>query len=132
MVIEDLGNKYKNTKEIKMAVAEYMLHNREGDNRRWVPGFIGDRGHWYNPANHTYIGWIADQRDFYVPDSINIITKSDFVTRTLNMHSASPMKHMVVSDDGTESEVAMTNEEVTSLAESWFDQFVAKNQAENP
>jgi hypothetical protein len=115
-----------------MAVAEYMLHNREGDRRRWVPGFIGDRGHWYNPANHTYIGWIPDQRDFYVPESVHILSKSDFVTRTLNMHSANPMSKRVANEDGSESDVTMTNEEVTALAESWFDDFVTKNQSENP
>lgn len=115
-----------------MAVAEYMLHNREGDHRRWVPGFIGDRGHWYNPANYTYIGWIPDVRDYYVPESVHILTKADFVTRLLTMHSTSTMTKEVTSEDGTRTTVDMTNEEVTTMAETWFDEFVAKNQAENP
>lgn len=113
-----------------MAVAEYMLHNREGDHRRWVPGFIGDRGHWHNPINHTYIGWIPDVRDYYVPPSVHILTKADFLARILAMHTASSMTREVMAEDGSRTTVNLTDEEVTTMAETWFDAFVAKNEAE--
>jgi hypothetical protein len=108
-----------------MPVAEYMLHKQ--GHRRLVPEFIDDRGHWYDPVNHTYIGWIEENPDHYVPDTIVYLTKEEFVARALAIHAASPMH----GDDG-ESPVGgaqLTNEQVQTAAESWYDGFVAKNTA---
>lgn len=108
-----------------MAVAEYMLTNNEGDHRRFVPGFIGDRGHWYNPVDHTFIGWISDNRDFYVPDTIVYLDKAAFVARILGMHAANPMRKM--SPNPAVQGDIMTEAEVTTMAEEWYDAFVEKN-----
>lgn len=113
-----------------MAVVEYMLHNIDGDHRRQVPGFIGDRGHWYNPANHTYIGWISENRDFYVPDSVKRLTKEDFVQRQLLMHQNNKM---VKPDPNFPASVnmgvgiEMTEQEVRESVEIWYDNFVNDN-----
>ena len=108
-----------------MPVAEYMLH-KEG-HRRLVPEFIGDRGHWYNPVDHTYIGWIEENPDHYVPDSIVYLTKEQFVTRALAIHAVSPL---LGGDDETPlGGTPLTNDEVTLLANNWYDDFVNKNTA---
>jgi hypothetical protein len=109
-----------------MAVVEYMLH-ADGP-RRQVPEFIGDRGHWYNPADHTYVGWVSDSPDFYVPDTIVSLTKEAFVSRALSIHAANPLRKMdsPVFNPGEEP-VFMTDAEVTTHAETWYDNFVTTN-----
>lgn len=109
-----------------MPVAEYMLH-KEG-HRRLVPEFISDRGHWYNPADHTYIGWIDDNPDHYVPDTIVYLTKEEFITRAEAIHQTNPFR-------GNDEEVigggeALTTEQLQTMASVWYDEFVAKNSAE--
>lgn len=112
-----------------MAVIEYMLH-KDGP-RRQVPDFVGDRGHWFNPGNNTYIGWVDDERDYYVPDTVASLTKSEFVTRQLGIHATSPFTKPATEGAGPDSErVEMTDAEVTTQAEAWFDDFVAKNSGE--
>ena len=113
-----------------MAVVEYMLHNIDGDHRRQVPGFIGDRGHWYNPTDHTYIGWVSDNRDFYVPDSVITLDMDSFVNRMLAMHQASPMRKPdpeAPGPMGMMNGIDMTTEEVRSMAENWYANFVTEN-----
>lgn len=107
-----------------MPVIEYMFTINERG-RREVPGYVADRGYHYNPADHTYLGWLNDNRDFWVPDTIEVKTKADCVTRALAMHSADPF--MVMGDDGDFTETAMTTEEVTTMIEDWYDMIVANN-----
>jgi hypothetical protein len=108
-----------------MPVAEYMLH-KEG-HRRLVPEFIDDRGHWYNPVNHTYVGWIEENPDHYVPDTIVYLTKEQFVTRILGIHAVSPLR--ASNDETGPNGEPLTNEQVQTLASDWYDAFVAKNSA---
>jgi hypothetical protein len=105
-----------------MAVVEYMLYKE--NHRRLTPDFIGDRGHWFNPSDNTYIGWIEDNRDYYVPDTIVTLTKEQFVNRALSIHSAYPMGSNL--EDLNES-TTLTDDQVRLNAESWYDSFVAKN-----
>lgn len=106
-----------------MAVVEYMLYKE--NHRRLTPDFIGDRGHWYNPVDHTYVGWVDDNRDYYVPDTIITLTKEQFVTRALAIHANSPLVSGPVGE--VEEVVPLTNEQVTARAEEWYDYFVSTN-----
>ena len=109
-----------------MAVIEYMLH-KDG-HKRQVPDFVGDRGHWMSPIDNSFIGWVDDVRDYYVPDSIVTLTKEQFVTRQLTIHAQVPMTKPAVEGQGPGGErVNMTNEEVTAQAQAWYDDFVTKN-----
>lgn len=107
-----------------MPVVEYMMH-RDGP-RRQVPEFIGDRGHWMNTADNTFIGWVDENPDYYVPSTLNTLTKEQFVTRIMGMHASTPFRNR---DDelGEEEPTAMTDAEVTTMAETWYDDFVEKN-----
>lgn len=113
-----------------MAVVEYMLHKYDGDHRYHIPGFIHDRGHWYNPADSTWVGWTKTKPDFYIPDSLLQLTKEDFVQRCIRVHAVQPI--MVPSaEPGPNNMVALTTEaEVRAHAEQWYDAFVARNLAE--
>lgn len=109
-----------------MPVVEYMLH-KEG-HRRLVPEFIGDRGHWYNPVDHTYIGWIEENPDHYVPDSIVKLTKEQFVSRQLAIHAADPIRRQTGEMPYADGSF-LTAEEVTTIVSNWYDEFVTKNSA---
>lgn len=116
-----------------MAVVEYMLHVYDGDHRRHIPGFIHDRGHWYNPSNSTWVGWTKTNPDFYVPNTLKTLTKEDFVQRCIAIHNVEPI--MVPNPDaegpGLNNFVALTTEaEVRAHAEDWYDSFVERNLAE--
>jgi len=108
-----------------MAVAEYMMHLSNGGHRKEVPGFIGDRGHHFNPIDNTFVGWIEDERDYYVPDTIVILTKEDFIARQLAIHAVYPMMKDIGNPE--EEPVPMTEEEVRVASGAWYDEFVAKN-----
>jgi hypothetical protein len=111
-----------------MAVVEYMLHRINGGTRRAVPEFIGDRGHWQSPVDKSFIGWIDDDRDYYVPDSVTTLTKSEFVTRQLAIHNSEGNAFMnEVEISSGETPTPMSNTEVQTTAETWYDNFVTQN-----
>jgi hypothetical protein len=106
-----------------MAIVEYMF-NIDDNGKRFIPGFIDNRGHWYDSATETYIGWVKDSRDFYVPDSLTTLSKEDLVQRQLSIHAVTPMqKRSEESMDSTN----MTDAEVRTLVENWYDNFVTEN-----
>ena len=109
-----------------MPVVEYKFQISE-TGRNVIPGYIEDRGHWYNPADFTYVGWVKAEadREYWVPDTIEELTKAELVTRVLGMHAVNPM--MAMDSDGTMSDTPLTNEEVTADVEAWYDNFVAVN-----
>ena len=107
-----------------MPVIEYkFVINDMG--KMQIPGYVEDRGHWYNSADHTYLGWVKpeSEREFWVPDTIEEKTKAECVTRALAMHAANPMQ----KDDGEGNISDMTDAEVTADVEAWYDAFVAVN-----
>ena len=107
-----------------MPMIEYMFTINE-HGRKEVPGYVADRGYHYNPADHTFLGWMKDDRDFWVPDTIITKTKAECVTRALAIHAASPYK--AIGEDGMPSETAMTDAEVTTMIEEWYDWVAANN-----
>lgn len=108
-----------------MAVIEYMMHRYEGGTRRKVPDWVGDRGHWMSPIDNSFIGWVDDVRDYYVPDTVTSLTKEEFVQRQLTIHASHPYTNMA---SGIVEEVTtLTDEEVRASAEQWYDDFVTKN-----
>ena len=107
-----------------MAVVEYMMHRRNGGNQRDVPGFIGDRGHHMSPIDNSLIGWVDDNPDYYVPDTVVTLTKEEFVQRQLTIHASHPF----TSGDGIEeTPTNLTDAEVRTQAETWYDNFVSDN-----
>jgi hypothetical protein len=107
-----------------MAIAEYMLHRNE-QGHKVVPSFIIDGGHWWNPADFTMVGWIEDVRDYYVPDSLVILTREQFASRMLGMHAANPFvenPNPGLNLDPTNA-VPLTDEQVVELANGWYDKF---------
>lgn len=116
-----------------MPVVEYMLHVYDGDHRRHIPGFIHDRGHWYSPETSTWVGWVKTKTDYYVPNTLKVLTKEDFVQRCWAVHQVEPIRvrNPDAQGPGLDNFVALTTEaEVRAHAEEWYDAFVARNLAE--
>ena len=108
-----------------MAIVEYMLHRNE-QGHKIVPPFIIDGGHWWNPADFTMVGWVEDNRDYYIPDTLTILTRELFAERLLAMHVANPF--MINPSSGLnmnpEENIPMTNEQVVEIADQWYNKFV--------
>lgn len=109
-----------------MPVIEYKFQISE-TGRNVIPGYVEDRGHWYNSADHTYMGWVKAEadREYWVPDTILELTKAEAVTRVLGMHATNPIK--VTNDEGEITDDNMTNDQVTTMIETWYDAMVANN-----
>jgi hypothetical protein len=101
-----------------MAVIKYkMLKNAAG--RREVPGYVEDRGHWYDDTDGTYIGWLDTDAKFYVPaDNAIQLTKEEFITRGTDAgHTTQP------GDWDTDGMGEWTAPDLGA----WYDQFVSDN-----
>jgi len=111
-------------------VVEYML-NIDENGRLFTPGYIKNGGQAYNEVDETYIGWVEDKRTYYIPDSLKILSKADFVDRYLGVHAANPIhkreKDATVPGGSRITDQIMTNEEAASVAEEWYDNFVVIN-----
>lgn len=108
-----------------MPVVEYKLHRIDGASlTKVIPPFIEDGGHWPKDGG-TLLGWTVPsaQRDWYVPSTLVELDKAAVVTRLLAMHSVSPFN--VVNDDPAADEVAMSTDQVTAMAEAWYDSYTS-------
>jgi hypothetical protein len=101
-------------------IVEYKLHKvRARSNNKKTPIWIDDGGYWYNSNNHTYVGCISDSAEHYIPSTLTVFTKETFNTRILTMHSVNPFS--TESEDPETDPVAMTDAEVSTMANNWFD-----------
>lgn len=106
-----------------MPVVEYKMHKQS--NTKIVPDFIKDGGHWYNPDDHTFIGWVPENADYYVPDTLVTLTKEQFMSRAVAIHNARPMT--AENDEIPGIGAPLTAEDVSNLGNSWYDDFVTRN-----
>lgn len=104
-----------------MPIVEYKLH-KVGKNAMRAPEWVDDGGYWQNPADKTLVGWVLAEadRDYYIPDTVTELSKSDFVTRLQTIHADAPYTK---GDPGEKTN--MTNEEVATMAGEWYDNFHA-------
>jgi hypothetical protein len=94
-----------------MKIVEYKLHPSPAGMK--CPDFIDDGGYWGNPADHTMIGLIPSDVEYYVPDSIIELTAVELETRQLAIHAIYPMYNM-------EEERNMTTTEVKTSISGWI------------
>lgn len=103
-------------------IVEYMLEQvGRGDAKR-APSFIRDGGHWFNPSNFTYLGWVPNlaEREFYVPDSLSVMTRQDVIDRGLSIHASFPIADPQ-GETAIEEPTYLTGAEVTTLFGDWYD-----------
>ena len=102
-------------------IVEYMLEQvGRGDAKR-APTFIRDGGYHFNSSDYTYVGWVPNlaEREFYIPDSLTVLTRESIVTRALAMHAANTMQQEDPDNEG--QYIDMTDAEVTSAMQNWWD-----------
>ena len=95
---------------------EYKMHlNPEG--RLMVPPWVKDPG--YYKSDNTYLGFtpIESEREFYLPDSVTIMSETDVVNRCLALHAISPFTHFTEQPN---TGADMTNAEVTDMVTEWY------------
>lgn len=96
-----------------MAILEYKL--QADDTGMKTPAWVENGGYFYNPSDHTLIGWARDSAEWYTPDTVITLTPKELETRQLTIHSENPV--MKMSDEGEES--AMSVEEVVNVVRNW-------------
>ena len=107
-------------------VFEYLM-NIDSFQRKRHPGWVEEKGHFHSPIDSSFIGWSPDagSRDYYVPDTVTVLTKEELVQRQLTIHATYPMTKP--DPDGTgdgspeEGFINMTDAEVRSTVEAWYD-----------
>lgn len=112
-----------------MPVVEYKMHVINNKGGATAPLWVDDGGYHTSPIDKTKIGWVLPEanREYYVPDTVTELSKSEFVTRQLAIHADTPFQSQPVDSNGEEAgdPVNMTDAEVTSDMEAWYDQFVS-------
>jgi len=118
-----------------MAVVEYKNHvvGFRGEHRQ--PMWIREPGHYRNPDDHTIVGWIPDNAEYYIPDSLVTLTKEELVQRQLGIVANHPERIYVGDKDelweqeeDTENWRNKTDAEVRAEVEAWYDEYVVRCQ----
>ena len=91
---------------------EYKLH-RNDKGQLHTPTWIEDPGYYHNPIDKTFIGFIPENPDWYIPDTIVPMPLEDFLSRGLAIHEKYP--ELVSNDHNAEPipaedfKIALTN-----------------------
>jgi len=93
-----------------MTIIEYKLHS--SPNGLVTPSFVKDGGGFHNPDDFTLVGIIKDDVEYYVPDTLTILTLEELQARQLAIHAKYPMK------DDTSKET-LSDEEVNQAVVAW-------------
>lgn len=99
-----------------MKIIEYKLHGNITGHGMCTPGFVSNGGYYRNPDDYTMIGVVSEPCEWYVPDTITVLTLAEMKTRQLAIHTKYPMKK--VNDEG--SPTTMTDVEVEAQLDDWY------------
>lgn len=96
-------------------ILEYMLIREAGV--KLAPSWVEDGGYFQNPDDFTMVGWTPDEgsRDYYVPDTVVVLTREGVVARQQAIHAKYPM----VDADGNQ----LTDAQVVAMVNAWCDAF---------
>ena len=119
-----------------MAVVEYKMHIVGNKGQRTTPNWVREGGQLGNPADHSFVGWVVENAEYYVPDTLTTLTKAALVTRQLGIHAVTPER--IYTGDIAEDVIAQqedaanwrdkTDAEVTADTETWYDDYVTRCQ----
>jgi len=112
-------------------IVEYKLQKvRAHSDAKKTPIWIDNGGHWHSQINNSYIGYIRDDVEYYIPSTLEVQTKDSFITRMQTIHASYPIyREPVLLEDGTvdfdADPVPYTDEELITAMGSWWDTFTA-------
>ena len=101
---------------------EYKLHRNEKGNLI-TPSWMSDGGHYQSSADKSLVGFVPaeNERSWFVPDSVKVLTQAEFVARGNALHTANKFQKM---DNGELK--PMTNAEATSSLTAFYQTKVAE------
>ena len=112
-----------------MPVVDYKMHVVTNKGGATAPLWVEDGGYHHSPIDKTKVGWVLPEadREYYVPDSVTELSKSEFVTRQLAIHAVEPFYQDARDSDGipVPDPELLDSAGVTSMMEDWYDGFVA-------
>ena len=118
-----------------MAVVEYKMHIVGHRGQYQQPMWIREPGHFHNPDDQTRIGWVVDNAEYYVPDTVVSLTKEELVQRQLGIHANHPERiytgeetEPMAQEEDTENWRDKTDAEVRAEVEAWYDEYVTNCQ----
>jgi hypothetical protein len=78
------------------------------------------------------VGWVVDNAEYYIPDTVETLTKEQLVARQLALHATTAERIYTGSEEGpsaqeedTENWRDKTDAEVTAEVEAWYDSYTA-------
>ena len=95
---------------------EYKLHAPMNGHGMSTPNFITNGGHWYN--DNKMIGVEPDSTEYYVPETVDVLTADQLKARQVAVHAAAPYK--VMGADGLPTADDMTNAQVETMVDEWI------------
>jgi len=80
-------------------IVEYKLNKSENGNMI-VPPWVENCGHFFDPITKTYIGFVSSEnnREFYVPDTVNYLTVDELKTRVRGIPMRKPFTNEFFSN----------------------------------
>ena len=104
---------------------EYKFHRSEHGNLT-PPSWMTDGGYYQNPADNSMVGFVPveSEREWYVPDSVLVLSESQFVARGMEIHSATPFQNM--GDDPSADMTPMTDAQATEMLTAFYQSKVAE------
>lgn len=112
-----------------MPVVEYKMHAVNAKGSASAPLWVDDGGYHTSPIDKTKIGWVLPEadREYYIPDTVTELSKSQFVTRQLTIHASVPFMTSDMEDGEPVEPEKMTDAQVTTEMETWYDSFVSSH-----
>jgi len=99
-------------------IYEYKMHRVSG--ALVHPEWVEDGGYFWNGS--TYIAIIPDDqsRNYYVPDTLEELSKDDLINRLLEIQTNESLSDKYTNIDGSR----MTSEEIIDFVNQWWDKNV--------
>ena len=94
---------------------EYKLHAPMNGHGMSTPTFITNGGHWWN--DDKMISVEPDSTEYYVPETVDVLTVADLKARQVAVHANYPYK--VMDAEGKPTEVDMSDAEVETMVADW-------------
>ena len=113
-----------------MPIIEYKRHAVNSQIDLQVPAWGTEGGHWKSPIDKTYIGWVPAEtdREYYIPDSVTILTKAELNTRLLAIHANTKYQKLADPADPSSAQQDMTNADVTAMSNNWYDTYTGEKE----
>jgi len=105
---------------------EYKKHLDQTGNLT-DPSWMRDGGYFPSSEDKTYVGFVPveAERDWYVPDTVSMLTEQEFVNRLKALHAASPVFTTDYDADTQEAGEPLNAADAEAKARSFYNEMIA-------